>query len=113
MSAYLSRQSNIRIPGQSINFEVPLIQFFTSSRNQSPVFGVRMDRIVSNRPVMFPEYSHSSISSALAEQIRLDIRKMKYDLVDLIHVERQCLNSINQLHILAWYVHRTPKKARI
>ena len=54
-----------------------------------------MDRIVSNRPVMFPEYSHSSISSALAAQIRLDIRKMKYDLVNLIHVERQGLNSIN------------------
>jgi hypothetical protein len=76
---------DVRIPGQSINFDdVPSIQFLNSFRNQPPVFSIRMLRIASSLPVMSPEYSHSRMSLALAEHVRLP-EKRKDELVDLIH----------------------------
>ncbi len=84
-SAELECQDNIRIPRQSINFDdVPSIQFLNSFRNQPPVFGARMVRIASSLPVMFPVYSHSRTSYALAGHVRL-LGKRKYDLADLTH----------------------------
>jgi hypothetical protein len=61
--------SNIRIPGQSINFVVPSSHFWNSFKNHPPIFGARRSRIPSSFPVMFPEYSHARISRAFANEL--------------------------------------------
>ena len=78
---------NVHISGQSINFDILLIQFLNFFKNQPSVFNARMNRITSNLAM---RYSHSSMSFTLIENIKL-IEKKKYCLVDSIHQELRCL----------------------